>query len=237
MGFLVLQGGDEFRGAMAHSDLRALALAGGPSIPVRILPTAAAPDQNHERAGETGVRWFKSLGARDVCTVPVIDPAAANYPDLVTALRAARLIYLLGGFPDFLAETLHGSQSWEAIVQAYRTGAVLAGSSAGAMVLGGHFYEPRRGTVRPGLGLLPDLCMIPHHNASGRRWVSRLIGLLPETTLVGLDEQTGIINEGPNGRWQVYGQGAGTLYRNGRRTVYPAGHAFHLPAPLGVERG
>ncbi len=233
MGFLVLQGGAEFGGAMAHSDLRAIALAGGPGAPIRIVPTAAAPDKNEERAGNNGVRWFESLGAQDVCTVPLIDKASANHADVVAALAAARLIYLLGGFPDFLAETLDASRSWKAILKAYRSGAVLAGSSAGAMVLGGRYYEPRTNTVQRGLALLPHVCIIPHHNTSGRPWVSRLAQLLPEMTLLALDEQTGIVDEGPGGRWQVYGQGAATLYGGGRHTACPAGHFFELTAPLG----
>ncbi len=236
MGFLVLQGGAEFGGAMALSDVRALELAGGSGAAVRIVPTAAVPDNNHERAGDNGVRWFESLGAEDVCTVPVIDRVSANDAGVVTALAGARLIYLLGGFPDFLAETLNASQGWEAILQAYGQGAVLAGSSAGAMVLGGHFYEPRSETLRRGLALLPNICVIPHHNTFGPRWAAKLARLLPDATLLGLDEQTGIIDDGPDGRWQVVGRGATTVYRGGRPMRYPAGHFFHLSSAIGTKR-
>ena len=62
MGYIVLEGGAEFGGEMAAPDRRALELAGGLDVPVSIIPTAAAPDNNHQRAGENGKRWFQSLG-------------------------------------------------------------------------------------------------------------------------------------------------------------------------------
>jgi cyanophycinase len=63
MGYLVLEGGAEFGGRMRDPDLRAIELAGGFDAPLRILPTAAAPDHNHVNAGNNGVRWFQGLGA------------------------------------------------------------------------------------------------------------------------------------------------------------------------------
>src|SRR5258708_6716308 len=122
-GYLVLEGGAEFGGRMAEPDRRALELAGGLAVPVRILPTAAAPDQNDLRAGANGVRWFRSLGASDVAAVPVLDAASANDPALAGGLREVRLIYLLGGFPGYLAPTLAGSLCWQAMLEAFAGGA------------------------------------------------------------------------------------------------------------------
>ena len=50
-GYLLLEGGAEFGGQMAVPDLRAIELAGGPATLITIIPTAAAPDNNHQRAG------------------------------------------------------------------------------------------------------------------------------------------------------------------------------------------
>ncbi len=44
MGYLLLEGGAEFCGRMRDPDLRAIELAGGFDAPLRIIPTAAAPD-------------------------------------------------------------------------------------------------------------------------------------------------------------------------------------------------
>ena len=51
MGYLLLEGGAEFGGRMRDPDLKAIELAGGFDASIRIIPTAAAPDNNHQRAG------------------------------------------------------------------------------------------------------------------------------------------------------------------------------------------
>ncbi len=225
-GTILLAGGAEFGGTMAAPDRRAIELAGGVDAQLRVIPTAAAPDRNHERAGRNAVRWFRSLGAQDVAAVPLIDAASAADPAVVAALRSARLIYLLGGFPDYLGDTLAGSAAWAACRAAYADGAVLAGSSAGAMVLCERYYDPRSRTVRAGLGLLPGLCVLPHHNGFGASWAPQLQALLPALTLLGIDEGTTVISEADG--WRVYGGGGATVYRDGAITRWASGAWLRL---------
>lgn len=227
MGHLLLEGGAEFGGAMSEPDLAAIRLAGGPGTPIAILPTAAAPDRNHDRAGRNGSRWFRSLGASQVDVVPVIDRLSADDPALAGRLADSRLIYLLGGFPGHLAETLRGSLAWGGVLRAYAAGAVVGGSSAGAMVVCQHYYDPESAQVRPGLNLLANACVLPHHNGFGRSWAPDLAEALPGVTLIGVDERTGIL--GGSGRWTVHGGGQVTLYRAGVQTTFRSGDAFDLP--------
>jgi cyanophycinase len=227
MGYLLLAGGAEFGGFMAEPDLQAIQLAGGFGALIAILPTAAAPDHNHERAGRNGLRWFRSLGASNLDLVPVIDESSAADPALARRIRAARLIYLLGGFPRYLCDTLAGSLVWQAALEARLAGAVLAGSSAGAMVLCEHYYDPYEDKLFPGLNLVPQACVVPHYDRSGRPWASRLQTLLPEATLIGIDEQTGMLDNA-QGSWTVYGARKVTLYRRGGLEVYMRGQAFGL---------
>jgi cyanophycinase len=230
MGYILLEGGAEFGGRMAEPDRRAIELAGGNDAPISIIPTAAAPDHNHERAGGNGARWFASLGARRVEVLPLIDRESANRADIADALRASRVIYLLGGFTHYLGQTLIGSMSWQAALDAYAAGAVIAGSSAGAMVLCQHYYDPQGGRVIAGLGLVPNACVLPHHNTFGQRWAPQLSALLPGSLLIGIDERTGMLNDGAGGAWHVYGQGAITLYHRGQPTAYQSGSEFSLGA-------
>lgn len=229
-GALVLAGGAEFGGRMADVDRAALELAGGANAPVCIIPTAAAPDNNHARAGQNGVRWFCSLGARDVTALPLIDPVSANDAAISATLRTARLIYLLGGFTHYLGQTLAGSASWQAVLDAHTAGAVIAGSSAGAMVVCEWYYDPSSGQLAAGLGLVPNACVLPHHNTFGQRWAGKLSALLPDTTLIGIDERTGMISDPTSNErsWHCYGQGAITLYRHGAIQTYNAGTPFRL---------
>ncbi len=228
MGYLLLEGGAEFGGQMREPDLKAIELAGGFDAPIRIIPTAAAPDHNHQRAGNNGVRWFQSLGAKDVISVPLIDRLSANNEEIAQSLREAKLIYMLGGFTDYLGQTLKNSIAWQAALEAYERGAVIAGSSAGAMVMCEFYYDPSAGEVHEGLNLVLNSVVLPHHNAFGKSWAPRLTKQMPQVTLVGIDEQTGMLNDGNNGTWNVYGRGAVTLYKNNTQSVTKNGSSFSL---------
>ena len=228
MGILLLEGGAEFGGLMSEPDLRAIELAGGREASIAILPTAAAPDHNNERAGRNGQRWFELLGATHVDVVPVIDKSSASDPALAARIRVACLIYMLGGFPGYLAKTLAGSPAWQAALDAFADGAVLGGSSAGAMVLCQHLYDPEGGSATQGLDLVPNVCLLPHHNQFGKSWAGRLGGALPQAVLVGIDEQTGMLNDA-SGAWTVYGGGKVTVYRSGKTEVHGRGETFQIP--------
>lgn len=226
--YLLLEGGAEFGGQMSEPDLRVIKLAGGFDAPIALLPTAAAPDNNNEQAGRNGQRWFQSLGASHVDLVPVIDKSSAEDPALAARVHAARLIYLLGGFPRHLGETLANSLVWQAALEAYyEEGTVIAGSSAGAMVLCEHYYDPFSNKLLRGLNLLSNICVLPHHNSFGKRWMGNLTKLLPDSLLIGVDEQTGMIRDHES--WSVYGAGEVTLYRGGQRQkVYVRGEIFSI---------
>jgi cyanophycinase len=225
MGYLVLEGGAEFGGQMSAPDLRAIELAGGFDAPICIIPTAAAADNNHHRAGNNGLRWFQSLGAKNVFTVDVTDSKSANDNSLAASIRRSRLIYLLGGFPRYLGDTLANSICWHAALDAYDGGAVIAGSSAGAMVLCEHYFDPNEKRMMPGLNLIPNACVLPHHNNFGKGWSKQIIGDLPNSILIGIDERTGLVND-MDGGWQIYGAGEVTLYWAGSTVRYGRGERF-----------
>ena len=226
MGYLLLEGGAEFGGRMRDPDLKAIELAGGFDAPVRIIPTAAAPDNNHQRAGNNGIRWFQGLGVKDVVSVPLIDKVSANDESIAKSLREAKLIYMLGGFTGYLGETLKESAAWNATLEAYRNGAVVAGSSAGAMVMCEFYYDLNQGQVIEGLNLVPNSIVLPHHNTFGKSWASRLLEIV-RVNLIGIDEQTGMIDDSAR-TWTVHGGGNVTLYQNRQVEIYGAGKAFSV---------
>jgi len=228
MGFIVLEGGAEFGGRMADPDRLAIRLAGGPNARICIVPTAAAPDNNHRRAGQNGINWFNRLGATDVVSLPLIDTPSANDPAIGNVLSQADLIYLLGGFPRHLAHTLMDSRSWEAILQAHRKGAVIAGSSAGAMVLCENYFDPESGRIKPGLKLINGLCVLPHHETFGKTWKNPLRRLLPDFVLLGIDEQTGLVCDVSQGIGRVLGKGEITIYREASTERFGPEQEFDL---------
>lgn len=230
-GYLLLEGGGEFGGRMAEPDRRALELAGGTDSPLAVFPTAAAPDNNHRRAGENARRWFTNLGANRVSVLPLIDRASAEDAEMAAAIESARFIYILGGFPGYLAQTLAGSRAWQAALLAHQGGAVLGGSSAGAMLLAEHLYDPYQGRLAQGLGLLAGVCILPHHSQFGKSWAALILAELPGVTLLGIDERTGLINDGPGGTWNIYGQGQVAVYRGEEIRTFRAGERLALSEP------
>lgn len=234
MGHIALAGGAEFGGKMSCLDRRTMELAGGEAASIHIIPAAAAPDNNQHRAGARGVQWFRSLGAQRVHCREITDRTSADDPAETDAIEGADLIYMLGGFPGHLATSLRGSKSWQAAVRAYGSGAVVCGSSAGAMVLGDLFYDPTSSTMLPGLSILGPILVIPHHQKSGPAWAGRLKSLAPDAQLLGLDECTGIIDDAEKGGWSVHGGGEAVVYHDNGQKSYRDGQVIpfsQLPAP------
>jgi len=228
MGILLLEGGCEFQGKMAAPDRKALALAGGKEAQIIIIPTAAAPDNNAKRAGNNALKWFRELGAEHIVSLPIIDKKTAHDHEFSSKLEQANLIYILGGFPGFLEDTLKESRCLEAILNAYQAGALLAGSSAGAMVLCEWYFDPEVKQVKKGFGILKDVILIPHHDTFGSAWRDLYLDKTQDVLCVGIDEQTGMINETNQPRWTVYGKGGVTLYYKTSVDYYRSGQTFEL---------
>jgi cyanophycinase len=224
---LLLEGGGEFTGRMEAADRAALKAAGG--RPITVVPAAAVPEGGQAQAGRNGERWFKRLGAVDVQSTGWVDRHSSRDAGIARTVRASGLIFLPGGSPRYLAESLQGSLVWEAILAAHRDGAVVGGSSAGAMVLCSVYYDPSSDQVLPGLDLVPGICILPHHDTFGGKWVPQLSRKVKGVFLVGIDEETGMVNDGPDGAWTVYGKGGVTLYAADGPAVYRSGEAVSLP--------
>ena len=93
------------------------------------------------------------------------------------AVPRRRFVYLGGGSPMHLRSVLKSSLVWEALLAAWRDGAVVAGSSAGAMVLTDPMVDPRGGALTVGLGMLEQLAVIPHFGHENAEKVHRSIAL------------------------------------------------------------
>src|SRR5439155_933128 len=79
---------------------------------------------------------------------------------------------------------------------AWDDGAVLAGSSAGAMVLCDPMVDPRGGAFTLGLALVAQLAVIPHHDHWSEEKARRTIDLAPEgLPIVGIDERTALLRD------------------------------------------
>jgi cyanophycinase len=231
---VALVGAGEFLPSMAEFDA-GLLLATGRSRPrVVILPTASYPDGEDvfNRWAAQGVAHFGSLGA-EVEPVLVRDRAGADDAAAAQALGEADLIYLSGGQPAYLMRVLADSAVGRALVAAHHRGAVLAGCSAGAMVLAGHSFDFRlRLAPWPlrwwrGLDVVPGVLVVPHYDA----WPEPLCALIalqaPRGSVVlGIDEETALV--GRDRSWQVQGRGRVTVWQGRRRERFRRGEVLRF---------
>ena len=211
-GLIALHGGGEFLPGDERFLQALLDLVSEPADPLRIvvIPTAAARGRP-DLAAEHGVAAFGRIadaaGRRiEALAVPVTDTASAADPAFAATIARAQVIHFPGGDPDLMPSLLRGSAAWKAVLDAVDRGAVLAGASAGAMALGGWTWT-RSGGV-PGLGLVPNLVVVPH--ASADAWEDAQVrfgsSVPPSVAAIGLAERTGVIVP-PDGPWRVVGEG------------------------------
>lgn len=196
-GALVLIGGGEFGEGLRGLD--ASLLEHLETDEVAVLPTAAAFERP-ERAIATAEAHFTALGAK-VREVPVLGRYDAYQDANVEAVRSSRFTYLTGGSPLHLRSVLKETPVWMALLEAWRGGGALVGSSAGAMVLGDPMVDPRGGAFTLGLGLVENVAVVPHLGAAAEHRTLRLAP--PGVHLIGLPEQTAVVKD-PQG-WRAAG--------------------------------
>lgn len=132
----------------------------------------------------------------------------------IDSLSGARLIYILGGDQNRFMKSVLGNGIYLAIHKAYRDGATVAGTSAGAAVMSRYMITGQqlqdtayRETFdklwtdniefAEGLGLISDVIIDQHFIKRAR--YSRLISALaakPQLVCLGIDESTAIIVHG-----------------------------------------
>lgn len=218
-GALGVFGGGEFQPHASSWDL-ALAAAAAAST-VTVIPAAAQRDA--PRALENARRHYRGLGL-EMQAVDLISRRDAARPDVVEACRDARYAMLLGGNPGHLLESLQGTLAWAALVEAWRGGASLGGSSAGAMVMAGWLLlragwpdRTRRRPV-PALNLLRDAAVLPHYSDFGRQWEEGARQALPDADLLALDEGMGLVHS-PGAGWRTFGDGVVAVIGPRRRVL------------------
>ena len=222
-GNVILAGGDEFRRDCVSMDRHILESIPKDRPKVLIIPTAAVTGPR--KAANDGVVHFSGLGA-DASSLMVLEPGDANDESMASQVLDCDVVYFTGGSPDHLLSTLQGSKLLANLHASLERGAVVGGSSAGAMVMGSRMRRPREGAWVEALGIAPGLAVLPHHERSDPAAVCRELADKAPSGLVflGIDAQSGCF--GKPGSWQAVGPGKVTLYRGGSWEVFAAGDAL-----------
>jgi cyanophycinase-like exopeptidase len=214
-GSLALVGSGEYLPAMASFEQSLLndGIKNG-KRPIYIQIPTAAGKETPDR-----LEYWKQLGKSqadrldvDSIFLPIFTREDANNPEYVTLIKDSALMYMSGGDPHYLAETLMDTPLWEAIQENWSTGASLAGCSAGAMVLSSHIPNFRLLKKSPtsGLNLLPEIRVIPHFNKFFK-WIPEsaakvLLHVPDDSILIGVDELTAIVRRAGDDHWLVVGE-------------------------------
>ena len=214
-GSLALVGSGEYLPAMAtfEKSLIADGIKNGKRPIFVQIPTAAGKESPDR------LEYWKQLGQAqadriDVASIflPIFTREDAHNPEFITLIKDSALMYMSGGDPHYLAETLMDTPLWRAIEENWRTGASLAGCSAGAMVLSSHIPNFRLLKKAPtaGLNLLPEIRVIPHFNKFFK-WIPEsaakvLLHVPDESILIGVDELTAIVKRSGDEQWRVVGE-------------------------------
>ena len=242
-GALALVGSGEYLPQMDETDRFLLDTLGGPAAArVVVIPTASALELGMpERWNNMGVAHFRALGAQ-VSPIMLLTRDDAHDEKVLADLRGADLYYFSGGNPEHVIETLRDTPAWQIISAGYAAGAVLAGCSAGAMMLGGYTLSVRavmRGQPPrwlTGLGIAPGIVVMPHFDrvadfAGEEMFRAILAAAPPDTTLVGVDEDTALIHVpgAAEQRWRVMGRQTVSVFdRQGGRAIYRVGDTVAL---------
>lgn len=208
-GPVALVGSGEFLPVMEDVDRRLLE---GRSARVVFLPTAAAPEgpERVEYWAQLGLEHYRRMGV-DADPLLVLNRDDADRTDLAARVDGAGLVYLSGGDPAYLTDTLRDSAVWRAIHSAWKRGTALAGCSAGAIALSSVVRDrfAADAPLRPALAVVANLAVLPHFDRL-RRFRPELVdarsrGVPEGMTVIGIDEDTAMV--GPTtGPWTVMGR-------------------------------
>jgi cyanophycinase-like exopeptidase len=214
-GSLALVGSGEYLPAMAEFENSLIqdGVKNGKAPTYVQIPTAAGQESDYrlDYWRELGKAQADALGVKSIF-LPIYTREDAFNLEYVKQIKDSALIYLSGGDPHYLAQTLIGTPIWDGIYESWQSGTSLAGCSAGAMVLSAQVpnFKFSKKEPTPGLNLTPNIRVIPHFDKFFK-WIPEsaakvLLHVPDKTVLIGVDELTAIVKRSGDEHWRVYGR-------------------------------
>ena len=239
-GSLALVGSGEYLPAMAEFEKSLVhdGVKNGKEARYVQIPTAAGRESTDrlEYWKQLGLTQAKAIGV-EATYLPIYTREDAFNQKYVDAVAKSALMYMSGGDPHHLAEVLIDTPLWSAIVENWKTGASLAGCSAGAMVLSAHIPNFRllKKTATQGLNLLPEIRVIPHFNKFFK-WIpesaAKVLLHVPDNyILIGVDELTAIVKRSGDTEWVVVGEAKVHVLKGLPDQQLHDGERIKLPTP------
>lgn len=229
-GSLVIAGGGVRDEAIYQ---RFVDLAGGPEVPIVVIPTAGGGD-GYDRYWR-GLRPFRRLGVKDLTVLHTYERREADTSEFAEPIRRARGVWFSGGRQWRLADSYLGTKVHEELRALLERGGAIGGSSAGATIQGSYLArgDTRTNTVmmgdhEEGLGFLKNSAIDQHLLARNRQFdLLEIVKARPQLLGIGIDEDTAIVVQGD--RFEVIGQSYVAIYDATRKL--DSGGLFYFLAP------
>lgn len=210
-GALIIIGGHEDREGR-KTILREVAsrVAGGRLV---VMTVASHEPEGYFEQYDTA---FRDLGLTDLRELYIHTRGEGFAKEVVGLFEGASGVFFSGGDQLRITSQIGDTPVMERVYEIYRSGGVIAGTSAGASAMcetmlvsgsGGESYRIGDLRMAPGLGLIRDAIIDQHFAERGR--MGRLLGAVsqnPRMIGIGIDEDTAIVVE--NNAFEVVGNGA-----------------------------
>ncbi len=216
-GSLVVVGGGNIEPEIYR---RFIALAGGPSAPIVVIPTAVGDSAFPQDWG--GLAGLKAAGATNLTVLHTKDHGIAESDSFVAPIRAARGVWFPGGRQWRLVDSYLGTRTERELRAVLTRGGVIGGTSAGASILASYLVRgAQEGNTQmmakgyeQGFGYLRAMAIDQHIVARNRQTdLQEVITAHRELLAIGLDEGTALVVQGDHG--EIMGRGKAFVH-NGR---------------------
>jgi cyanophycinase len=203
---------------------RFIELAGGPSAPIVLIPSANENDQ-------FGPDWtyyksFHDLGATNLTILHTRDRTVADSENFVRPLQAARGVWIGGGRQWRLVDSYLHTRTQDELFKLLARGGVIGGTSAGCSIQASYLVRgAREGNkimmapgYEEGFGFLRNVALDQH--LLTRQRTNDLVAVVkkfPNLLGIGLDENTAIVVHGDN--FEVLGASKVAIYDPKRTTT------------------
>lgn len=217
-GTLIPIGGNEDKGIENHERYtlefieegilyHVLQAAGGKDAKIVVIPTASSIPVE---VGENYITAFSTLGCKNIYILDIRTRRDSEKASSIELIKNADCIMFSGGDQSKISKYIGGSTIHQIMTERYQndSGFVIAGTSAGAMVMADEMIaggSPKEGFIkgavimRKGLGLLPNVIIDTHFIQRGRFGrTSEAVAKFPKLLGIGLAEDTGIIIKNGN---------------------------------------
>jgi len=181
--------------------------AGGVGAKIVVIPTASSIPVE---VGQNYIEAFTTLGCENVTVLDIRSKDDSEKQESIDLIKSANCIMFSGGNQSKITDKIGGTTIHDILIDRYKneSGFVIAGTSAGAMVMANHMiaggsateaFVKGAVTMYKGLGLIPELIIDTHFIRRGRFGrQSEAVAKHPSLIGIGLAEDTGMIIKNGN---------------------------------------